>query len=187
MGAYVGAQASGEPLRGAIYGALTGLVAGTAAGRAAFKAAIKSPDAALGLISTRLANMAPELRLRQIKERQAGDRRGKADRSDFAKRLFEIERIAADEIDFWKALAKVPVKALVVFDADDSFRRDACVNQRSFERKTAANQKTDEIVLPQRTDVADLLDKFARPVHPVARQISAQAIAQKLTVSRPTL
>ena len=50
-------------LRDSLYGALAGGVLATGAGRGALKAAIKSPDAALGLISTRLGNIAPELKL----------------------------------------------------------------------------------------------------------------------------
>lgn len=49
-------------LRNAIYGAVGGGLLGTGAGRNALKTAIKSPDAALGLISTRLGNIAPELK-----------------------------------------------------------------------------------------------------------------------------
>ena len=66
LGAYVNAEVNNQPLRGAIYGALAGLAAGTPVGRKMFKAAVKSPDAALGLISTRLEGMAPELRVRQV-------------------------------------------------------------------------------------------------------------------------
>lgn len=51
-------------LRSSLYGALAGGVLATGAGRGALKAAIKSPDVALGLISTRLGNMAPGLKYR---------------------------------------------------------------------------------------------------------------------------
>lgn len=51
-----------DPLRGAIYGALAGGVLGTQAGRTALQTLVKSPDVALGAISTRLGNMAPELK-----------------------------------------------------------------------------------------------------------------------------
>ena len=50
-------------LRDSLYGALAGGVLATGAGRGALKAAIKAPDAALGLISTRLGNIAAELKL----------------------------------------------------------------------------------------------------------------------------
>jgi len=50
-------------LRDSLYSALAGGVLATGTGRGALKAAIKSPDAALGLISTRLGNIAPELKL----------------------------------------------------------------------------------------------------------------------------
>lgn len=53
-----------KDVRSAAYGALAGGLLGTGAGRGALKAAIKSPDAALGLISTRLGNIAPELKFR---------------------------------------------------------------------------------------------------------------------------
>ena len=50
-------------VRNAVYGALAGGALGTSAGRGAIKAAIKSPDATLGLISTRLGNIDPSLKL----------------------------------------------------------------------------------------------------------------------------
>lgn len=63
IGATVGAVLDPEnPLRASVYGALTGGALGTGAGRSALKALIKSPDAALGLISTRLGNISPDLK-----------------------------------------------------------------------------------------------------------------------------
>lgn len=50
-------------VRNAVYGALAGGALGTSAGRGAIKAAIKSPDVTLGLISTRLGNIDPSLKL----------------------------------------------------------------------------------------------------------------------------
>ena len=61
------AAAIGDPqnsLRNAVYGALAGGAIGTGAGRSALKAAIKSPDTALGLISTRLGNINQGLKYR---------------------------------------------------------------------------------------------------------------------------
>jgi len=55
---------SDRDVRSAVYGALAAGVLGTGAGRGALKAAIKSPDAALGLLSTRLGNIAPALKFR---------------------------------------------------------------------------------------------------------------------------
>jgi hypothetical protein len=60
LGVAVGAAA--DDLRGAIYGALVGGVLGTAGGRAALAKAISSPDKALGVISTRLGDIAPPLK-----------------------------------------------------------------------------------------------------------------------------
>jgi len=51
-----------NPLKASIYGALAGGFLGSAKGRAVLKQAIKKPDAFLGLISTRLGNIAPELK-----------------------------------------------------------------------------------------------------------------------------
>jgi RNA polymerase sigma-70 factor, ECF subfamily len=51
-----------SPLRAGIYGAIGGGLLGSAAGRKVVKQAIKSPDWALGLISTRLGKIAPELK-----------------------------------------------------------------------------------------------------------------------------
>ena len=51
-----------SPLRAGIYGALGGGFMASAAGRRVVKQAIKSPDWALGLISTRLGKIAPELK-----------------------------------------------------------------------------------------------------------------------------
>lgn len=64
-GAAIGGLLDPEhPIRNAVYGALAGGVLGTGAGRGALKAAIASPDLALGLISTRLGNIAPELKFK---------------------------------------------------------------------------------------------------------------------------
>ena len=52
-----------QPLRGAIAGTLAGLALGTAGGRTILKEIIKSPDVALGAISTRLGNIDPSLKL----------------------------------------------------------------------------------------------------------------------------
>jgi len=51
-----------SPLRAGIYGAIGGGLLVSAAGRRVVKQAIKSPDWALGLISTRLGKIAPELK-----------------------------------------------------------------------------------------------------------------------------
>lgn len=51
-----------SPLRAGIYGAIGGGLLGSAAGRKVVKQAIKSPDWALGLVSTRLGKIAPELK-----------------------------------------------------------------------------------------------------------------------------
>lgn len=51
-----------SPLRAGIYGALGGGLMASAAGRRVVKKAIQSPDWALGLISTRLGKIAPELK-----------------------------------------------------------------------------------------------------------------------------
>lgn len=51
-----------SPLRAGIYGALAGGIMASSAGRRVVKQAIKSPDWALGLISTRLGKIAPELK-----------------------------------------------------------------------------------------------------------------------------
>lgn len=51
-----------SPLRAGIYGALGGGLLASAAGRRVVKQAIKSPDWALGLVSTRLGKIAPELK-----------------------------------------------------------------------------------------------------------------------------
>lgn len=51
-----------SPLRAGIYGALGGGLMASAAGRRVVKQAIKSPDWALGLVSTRLGKIAPELK-----------------------------------------------------------------------------------------------------------------------------
>lgn len=62
-GAAIGALVDPEhPLKGAIYGALAGGLIGTKAGREAASKVLKSPDAALGVISTRLGHIAPELK-----------------------------------------------------------------------------------------------------------------------------
>lgn len=63
-GAAAGAWLSdSEPLRGAMYGTLIGLAVGTSGGRTLLKNIIKSPDTVLGLISTRLGNIDPSLKL----------------------------------------------------------------------------------------------------------------------------
>lgn len=51
-----------NPLKASIYGALAGGFLGSAKGRVVLKQAIKKPDVFLGLISTRLGNIAPELK-----------------------------------------------------------------------------------------------------------------------------
>ena len=51
-----------NPLKAAFYGALAGGFLGSAKGRAVLKQAIKKPDVFLGLISTRLGNIAPSLK-----------------------------------------------------------------------------------------------------------------------------
>lgn len=51
-----------SPLRAGIYGALAGGIMASSAGRRVVKQAIKSPDWALGLVSTRLGKLAPELK-----------------------------------------------------------------------------------------------------------------------------
>lgn len=68
-GATLGAVVSEDnPLSGAIYGALAGGLGagflGNAKGRAILKQSAKSPDAFLGLTSTRLGKIAPELKAR---------------------------------------------------------------------------------------------------------------------------
>ncbi len=63
LGGVLGYHLSDEGnLRGAIYTALASGVLATSAGRAALKRAIASPDFALGVISTRLADIHPSLR-----------------------------------------------------------------------------------------------------------------------------
>ena len=52
-----------QPLSGAVYGALAGLALGTTGGRTLLKDVIKSPDVAIGAISTRLGNIDPSLKL----------------------------------------------------------------------------------------------------------------------------
>lgn len=51
-----------NPLKAAFYGALAGGFLGSSKGRAVLKQAIKKPDVFLGLISTRLGNIAPSLK-----------------------------------------------------------------------------------------------------------------------------
>jgi len=74
-GATVGMAALGSlidperPLQNAFYGALAGAAFGTQLGRATLKEAIKSPDKTLGLVSTRLYNIAPALR-RQLRRHE---------------------------------------------------------------------------------------------------------------------
>ena len=51
-----------NPLKAAFYGALAGGFLGSAKGRTVLKQAIKKPDVFLGLISTRLGNIAPSLK-----------------------------------------------------------------------------------------------------------------------------
>lgn len=53
-----------SPLRAGFYGALAGGLMASAAGRSLVKRAIASPDYALGLTSTRLGNINPELKAR---------------------------------------------------------------------------------------------------------------------------
>lgn len=63
VGGTLGALLDEEsPLRAGIYGAIGGGLLVSAAGRRVVKQAIKSPDWALGLISTRLGKIAPELK-----------------------------------------------------------------------------------------------------------------------------
>jgi len=63
-----------HPLRDALYGALAGATFGTPGGRALLKRVVSSPDEAIGLISTRLGNIAPELKfaLRRHESRVLG-------------------------------------------------------------------------------------------------------------------
>lgn len=61
IGAYLGPD---TPIQSGIYGILAGAALGTGKGRALLKQAIKSPDTILGAVSTRLGNMAPELKQR---------------------------------------------------------------------------------------------------------------------------
>lgn len=71
-GAAAGAWLSdSEPLRGAMYGTLIGAALGTSGGRTLLKNVIASPDKALGLISTRLANIDPSLRLAIVKHEKS--------------------------------------------------------------------------------------------------------------------
>jgi len=63
--ALVSALSSDAPTRNIVYGALAGGVLATSAGRAALKKVIKSPDFALGVVSTRMGNIAPELKFKQ--------------------------------------------------------------------------------------------------------------------------
>ncbi len=63
--ALVSALSSDAPTRNIVYGALAGGVFATSAGRAALKKVIKSPDFALGVVSTRMGNIAPELKFKQ--------------------------------------------------------------------------------------------------------------------------
>lgn len=94
-GAAIGALVDPDnPLQGSVYGALAGGVLGFREGRAALKSAIASPDTALGLVSTRLGNIAPELKFSL--------------RNNARSVLKEVERANDAVFPFLQALDKLP-------------------------------------------------------------------------------